>query len=162
LANLIEFPQIDENKFWSNIDKSGGPDSCWEWQAGKSTQGYGKYRLPIVGPQLAHRIAYYLTYKILPADLDVCHHCDNPPCCNPSHFFLGTNKDNLSDAARKGRFHQHQGADNYHAKFTNKQILEIRNQYKPRRVSVAKLSNLYHVHYQTIYRIIHRWTYQNI
>jgi hypothetical protein len=40
---------------------------------------------------------------LIPPGLLVCHSCDNPPCCNPNHFFLGTALDNNGDAKRKGR-----------------------------------------------------------
>jgi hypothetical protein len=34
--------------------------------------------------------------------MQVCHHCDNPPCVDPKHLFLGTNADNQDDRRVKG------------------------------------------------------------
>lgn len=84
--------------FWQKVDKT---EDCWEWTASKNKQGYG-----IFGHQgqtwLAHRLSYKLS-NMLPDGVKVLHRCDNPPCVNPDHLFLGTQKDNIKDMAAKGR-----------------------------------------------------------
>jgi len=92
----------DLDRFWSRVDKSGGPDACWLWTAGTHTRGYGRIRWGGKA-QSAHRISWTLANGPIGADLYVCHKCDNPLCCNPSHFFLGTASDNMSDRDEKGR-----------------------------------------------------------
>lgn len=91
----------DSERFWSKV-RIFLPSECWEWQCGRNSQGYGAFKL--WGRQLpAHRVAYALTHTSTPSDLWVCHRCDNPPCCNPLHLFLGTPFDNTSDMMAKGR-----------------------------------------------------------
>jgi len=78
---------------------------CWEWFAGCSKEGYGRYSYKVNGKKVqfkAHRLSFYNHYKIQPGDLLVLHKCDNPPCVNPDHLFLGTDKDK-KDCANKGR-----------------------------------------------------------
>lgn len=88
--------------FWSKVDRLS-PEECWMWTASRTASGgYGqvcwKRR-----PQRAHRISWELTHGPIPDGLLVLHHCDNPPCVNPAHLWLGTDADNIQDCVRKGR-----------------------------------------------------------
>lgn len=78
---------------------------CWEFTGYRMPNGYGKIGLGSRedGNDLAHRVAWRLANGPIPAGMDICHRCDNPPCCNPAHLFLGTRLDNMSDMSRKGR-----------------------------------------------------------
>ncbi len=92
----------DVSRFLCKVDRSGGMDACWLWTAGKGRKGYGRFKL--AGKTLkAHRIAYELANDVSPVDLCVCHKCDRPSCCNPSHLCLGTNQDNMDDMVAKSR-----------------------------------------------------------
>lgn len=88
-----------EDRFWSKVDKTG---DCWEWNAAKLPFGYGLFGSN--GKTFrAHRVAWELTFGKIEGRLLVCHKCDNPPCVNPDHLFLGTHKDNFDDMVSKNR-----------------------------------------------------------
>lgn len=137
-------------RLWSKVAMRGEAD-CWEWQAGKSAAGYG--RISVGGAkgsnQYAHRVAWALTYGD-PGESDVCHHCDNPGCCNPKHLFLGTAKDNMADKMRKGRARV--------AKLTRADVDRIRVLAASR--SQLEIGRLYGVSYSTIGSILRGRTWR--
>ena len=75
---------------------------CWEWQGARASRGYGT--IWINGSScVVSRVMFAESRGPIPDGLWVLHRCDNPPCCNPDHLFLGTHQDNVDDRVRKGR-----------------------------------------------------------
>ena len=104
-------PQLSESDYlrlWSKVDICG-PDECWPWKGSLVVEGYGRFWLSGDNFQ-ATRVIFLCVYGGDPLWLFVCHRCDNPACCNPDHFFLGTTGDNTRDAYAKGRIQPGQRA----------------------------------------------------
>jgi hypothetical protein len=113
-------------RFWSKVSR-GDASACWTWTAAlQQPDGYG---LVWVDGKMkrAHRVAFELERGKIPAGKVVCHHCDNPPCCNPAHLFLGTKQRNMSDARLKRR-HAH-GKRHGKAILTPKRVIQVRRRY---------------------------------
>ena len=93
-------------------------NGCWEYTGFRNKQGYGR-----VENVLAHRVVYE-ALRGSANGLVVCHSCDNPPCCNPAHLFLGTRSDNSADKVAKGRVPR--GSQLPQSKITETDVVEIR------------------------------------
>lgn len=89
----------DAARFWRHVQKS---DGCWIWMGTKNRNGYGMFG--VHGEQFpAHRVAFTIVNGLIPDGRIVMHRCDVRDCVNPIHLLLGTQQDNVRDAAKKGR-----------------------------------------------------------
>ena len=112
-----------EDRFWSKVDKSG---DCWIWTANRNAKGYGFFKIGSVN-SLAHRVSYDLCVGEIPDGMLCLHRCDNPPCVNPKHLWIGSNQQNMDDMKRKGR--QAKGIKNRKALISPDIAKDIRVRY---------------------------------
>jgi len=148
------------HKSYVLIQRNGdGP--CWEWQLHRVQDGYGKIRFN--GKDIgAHRFSWILHFGPVEHGLLVCHHCDNPPCCNPAHLFLGTDKSNSQDALSNGRLFVMRGSDNHASKLTEQVVKEIHAAWIPYKVSARKLAERFPVTAGHIEKILRRQVWKHI
>lgn len=117
---------------WSRVEIRGD-NECWPWKYTSLRGGRGLLLLRcvrIVAPRVAYRSAHGYWP---PKDLMVCHSCDNPPCCNPKHLWLGTALDNSRDCARKGRRRGGQSRPGMKEICRNGHPYDQDNAYRPKR-----------------------------
>jgi hypothetical protein len=151
---------ISLDRFWGKV-AIGVSDECWNWTAAKDRNGYGRFHVGKShnSAMLAHRVAYGLATGESPEA--VCHRCDNPSCCNPSHLFGGSRADNNRDMAKKGRHWLHinpggakKGEKHHYAKLNDTQVIRIREMYERGGYTQRGLASEFGVCQRTITKIV--------
>jgi hypothetical protein len=168
-----EFTQELVDAFWSRVSVAT-PDDCWEWQRARTKAGYGVFWF-----HQQHWYAHRFVMALAGHELDglyVCHTCDNPPCCNPSHLFVGTAQANSLDMYAKGRHPKswlmgpapwryapgdNQGEAGWNAKLTSERVKEIRERHTngERPTDIARR---FGVHRATVNDVIARRTWKHV
>ncbi len=134
---------------------------CLEWNCCRVQDGYGQVRFR--GKDIgAHVLSWLLNKGEIPIGMKVCHHCDNPPCVNPDHLFLGSDKDNSDDAKKKGRLAQLKGSLNGWALMTEEKVTSMRQEWIPYKVSARKLAEKYGLSQTQTERILRNEAWQHV
>lgn len=121
-ARLYELGQRELRRMRLRLFKSvevGPPGACWPFTGAKDEQGYGYSSSVMAGTSKAHRLVMWLEGHDI-SNRCVLHRCDNPPCCNPAHLFLGDHEENEADKDEKGR--RPKGEDHYLTSLTEEQV----------------------------------------
>lgn len=147
------------DRFFACVQKT---DTCWLWACYRDPHSYG--RMSGEGHSathlLAHRVSWQLHNGPIPEGMFVCHACDNPPCVNPAHLFLGTALDNSRDMIQKGRGVRGERAGS--ARFTAEQIRDMRERYSRGDISQGQLAREYRTSTGTMNAILRRKTWKHI
>ncbi len=144
-------------RFWSKVEKHGF-DECWPWIAG-TTKGYGGFwdGSRAIG---AHCFSWELVHGPVPDGLCVLHSCDNRPCVNPTHLWLGSRAENSADMVAKGRSSRRKGEANPRAKLTEEQVRVIR--IFSQRVNRTLLASRFGVSNSLVGQILRRKCWKHI
>lgn len=163
---VMDMTPLEQRRYWRHVDKTA---DCWVWNGYRVPDGYGRVMLRRK-IWMAHRLSWAMARGPIPDGLTVCHRCDNPPCVNPDHLFLGTNADNNADAHAKGRRAYQRGTfrpnglrgeTHPHAKLSEDQVREIRLARAVGEDALA-LSGRYGVSRNQIYLIERRKSWPHI
>lgn len=142
---------------WKHVTV-GDVNECWPWTRWLDRDGYGEFNAQGVGYK-SHRLAFELGHGIAPGALKVCHRCDNPPCCNPAHLFLGTQAENLADMVAKGR--SSRGSRHHNALVTEADVREIRRRRSTGEAGIA-VAVEFGLSEAAVSNIVHRKTWRHV
>lgn len=175
MRSIYKLQPVDLKRFWDRVDKTSG---CWVWNGLRNSKGYGRFSIGET-MALAHRVVWGFTNGGLQHgnfELCVLHRCDNPPCVNPDHLFLGTRLDNNRDMKFKGRARgavgdasgrrkypeRYMGERCAGAKLTEDQVRQIREMYQFGVVGFIRLSKMFGVADPEIERIVKRKLWKHV
>jgi hypothetical protein len=152
-AKVRRLNASDPRNFWRRVDTTS-LDGCWPWLGGINTWGYGAAQFRGKYSN-SSRVAAFLSHGEVPENLVVCHACDNPLCCRPSHLFIATQAENLKDCRDKGRAVYRVGVQHHRAtaKITAAQVLDARKAYSEGETQTSIARRL-GVHSATISRAV--------
>lgn len=143
--------------FWSQVDKTG---DCWLWTGPvNSGNGYGRFSFEW-REVYAHRVSYELNCGPIPADRQICHHCDNHLCVRPDHLFLGTQRENNLDRDLKDRVRH--GEKHAFAKLTEADVVTIRETYAAGGTTHRALAKQFNISQRNICDILNRRTWKRV
>lgn len=138
-------------------------NGCWGFNGCKDQDGYSllTWRRNNKLEQRCHRISWILFRGEIPDGMQVLHSCDNPPCVNPAHLFIGTGLDNMLDKTRKGRNNPPIGERAGKAILTASKVIEIRQRSASGETG-RSLAKAFGVGYKAISKIILRQRWKHV
>lgn len=151
-----------EERFWSHVCKRGS-DDCWEWSGTRCVRGgYGHFWIEHRKPVYSHRYAWIFAVGPIPDGKWVLHHCDNPPCCNPKHLFIGDAKANHQDMDAKGRRVVARGVDSGRAVLNDDLVKSIRIDHSKNNLGYRKLAVKYGISRSNAQAIVKRVIWKHV
>lgn len=152
MAVLTQGCGVSNNHPIKNGKLQAMANGCLEYTGCRDTDGYGDITVDGKGWG-THQYTWTKLFGDIPKGMCVCHSCDNPPCVNPEHLWLGTLQDNVRDMDRKGRRAPFpRGEKNHQSKLTSEQVAEMRSQYP--RATLLDLSERYGISMAQVSRIV--------
>jgi hypothetical protein len=149
-------------RFWSRVDKTAGygpKGECWRW-TGTVSGRYGRFC--VNGKQMqAHHVAYMLAGRAIPEGKGLCHECDMPLCVRESHLFPGTQRDNVHDCQKKGRWVVAPNENRPYARLTNDTAREARAMFIEGKKR-SEIATHFNVSWWTINDLIAQRTWRGI
>ena len=144
-------------RFWKKVEKRAN-DECWPWLNSKTMCGYG-----LIGfngkVEIASRLSWRMHRGEIPEGVCVLHRCDNPPCVNPEHLFLGTQRDNAIDRQQKLRGNRGESVPN--SKLTEDAVRVIRI-YVGCGMSQASMARHLGLNERTIHEVVSYKTWRHV